>query len=134
MLVPITPAIAADPSGLRATEGWPTPDTADALALQLGPSPGPAWLFTRDGVVIGDGGTHAAPDPRGEVEIGYAVAEPLRNRGYASEAVVAMCRWLLAQPDIRCVVASPASGESRRVLVKAGFASVVGGRYAMLAQ
>lgn len=134
MLVPITPAIAADPSALRSTEGWPTPDTADALAMQLGRTPGPAWLFTREGVVIGDGGTHAAPDPRGEVEIGYAVAEPLWNRGYASEAVAAMCDWLLGRSDIRCVVASPASPASRRVLVKAGFASVVGGRYAMLAR
>ena len=134
MLVPITPAIAADPSALRSTDGWPTPDTADALAMQLGPSPGPAWLFTLDGVVIGDGGTHAPPDPRGEVEIGYAVAEPLWNRGYASEAVSAMCAWLLARPDVRCVIASPDNPESRRVLVKAGFASVVGGRDAMLAR
>ena len=131
--MPITPAIAADPSRLQATDGWPTPDTADALAMQLGPSPGPAWLFTLGGTVIGDGGAHAAPDHRGEVEIGYAVAEPLWGRGYASEAVTAMCTWLLAQPDVRCIVAAPTSAPSRRVLVKAGFASVVGGRYAMLA-
>ena len=101
--------------------------------MPITPSPGPAWLFTLHGDVIGDGGSLAAIDARGEVEIGFSVDAAMRGRGFATEAVSAVCSWLLSQPDVRCVHASPDTDGSRRVLVKAGFASVVGGRYAMLA-
>lgn len=59
----------------------------------------------------------------GAVEIGYGIAEGCRNRGYATEAVIALTAWALAQPRVTCVRAETeaTNAASQRVLAKAGF-------------
>ena len=72
------------------------------------------------GVLVGHVGLSRA---RGSVEIGYAIAERLRGRGLATEAVSAMASWglsALGLPEILGIVAT-ANVSSCRVLEKSGF-------------
>jgi len=108
---------------LRAARGWPHADTADGLSL-VGPGAAEAWLVTREGVVIGDAGTHGPPDEEGDVEIGFGLAESCRGLGYASELVPALAQTLLARADVRRLVAREVLADnvrSRRALERAGF-------------
>ena len=80
--------------------------------------------MTLDGVVIGDCHTHGAADADRLIEIGYALVEPYRGRGYGTELVEAFSQWLLGQPGVRRVVARhvpTGNSASRRVLERAGF-------------
>jgi RimJ/RimL family protein N-acetyltransferase len=128
VLAPLDPDRAAaiargEFGGLRCGEGWPHEDTVDGVRLVLA-TPGAAmWLITREGVLIGDVGTHGPPDADGSVEIGYGVAEPYRGRGYGLEAISALCAWLRAQPDVRRVLANTDAENvpSRRILECIGF-------------
>ena len=43
--------------------------------------------------VVGDVGFHGPPDAEGRVEIGYAVLDEYRRRGFAEEAVRALLAW-----------------------------------------
>jgi RimJ/RimL family protein N-acetyltransferase len=85
---------------LAAADGWPTVDTAD-------------------GVVVGDGGTHASP-AHGRVEIGYALAHSCRGRGLGRQLVAALVAelgttlTLTARTDVDNLA-------SQRCLVDAGF-------------
>lgn len=128
ILDPITPGIAravvaGDLSTLSSGEGWPHADTADAMAMSLTPGAGPGWLIILSGIVIGDCGAYA-PGASGEVEIGYGLAVPYRGQGYATEAVRALCRWLVTAAGATRLVASDVLAQnlaSRRVLEKVGF-------------
>lgn len=86
------------------------------------------------GRVVGDIGFLGPPDESASVEIGYCVIPDRRRRGYASEAARALVGWVLEQPGVEVVVASPESGNlaSVRTLERVGFqrASQVGWRYA----
>ena len=95
--------------------GWPG-DAARTLRrrvrqLEADPSEQP-WLLR--GMVlrspsrhlVGRIGFHAHPDPRGALEIGYAVEPAYRRRGYATEAVEAMLGWATREHGIRHFVAS----------------------------
>jgi RimJ/RimL family protein N-acetyltransferase len=116
--------LAGDLSVVRAGEGWPHADTLDGLAMGLRGDQGPGWFVLLDGIVIGDCGTHGAPDESGEVELGYGLAAPYRGHGYGSEVVAALSRWLLAQPGVSRVVARDVLEDnvaSRRALEGAGF-------------
>ena len=132
VLVPVTPelaraVVAGDLADISAGPGWPHADTVDAMAMALAPRAGPAWLVTADGLVIGDCGSYAWPDEEGVVEIGYGVAEPFRRKGYATEAVAGMCRWLRAEAGAIAITATSVDAgnhASRRVLEKLGFARV----------
>lgn len=83
-----------------------------------------AWLAKlADGTRVGDlcfKGLAAG----GVVEIGYGFLPEFWGRGYATEAVLALTRWALAQPGVRRVEAEtdPGNAASQRVLAKAGFA------------
>lgn len=59
----------------------------------------------------------------GVVEIGYGIADAFQRRGYASEAVAAMCRWAVKQPGVLLVEAEtePDNRPSQCVLEKCGF-------------
>jgi RimJ/RimL family protein N-acetyltransferase len=113
---------------IRAGAGWPHDDTADAMAMAVGQAgPVPMWVITLDGVVVGDCGAYAWPDERGEVEIGYGLAEPFRGKGFATEAVAAMCRWLWTNTPATVLTATSVdvhNDASRRVLEKLGFIQV----------
>jgi [ribosomal protein S5]-alanine N-acetyltransferase len=129
VLEPITLAIARAVvagacSGLEVGEGWPHEDTRDAMVMAAAECAGPAWLITLKGRVIGDCGALNWPDQSGEVEIGYGLAEPYRNHGYATEAVAALCSWLVAETGAVRLTAVNVLGDnwaSRRVLEKVGF-------------
>lgn len=82
------------------------------------------WLISLpDGTPVGGAGFKGAPDARGAVEIGYSIDPPFRRRGYAREAVRALCAWALEQPDIRLVQAQtlPQNAASQGVLAACGF-------------
>ncbi|MDQ4089813.1 MAG: GNAT family N-acetyltransferase [Actinomycetota bacterium] len=113
--------------GIRAGPGWPHQDTADAMAMALSSDSVPSWVITVDAVVIGDCGAFAWPDERGVVEIGYGLAEPFRGRGFATEGVAAMCKWLGANAAASAITATSIEVDnlaSRRVLDKLGFIQV----------
>ena len=122
--------LAGDFSGLTAGRGWPHSDTADGLRMALLRGHPPGWLILlrgaaehADDIVIGDCGTHGPADADGTIEIGYGLAPRYRGRGFGTEVVTALTRWLLAQPGIRRVRARTHVGNvpSRRILEKAGF-------------
>lgn len=92
------------------------------MALAHGQAAG--WFVTVDGVVIGDCGTHGAPDESGDIELGYGLAAPYRGRGYGTEVVIGLSRWLLGQDSVRRVVARRVAVDntpSRRPLERTGF-------------
>ena len=87
---------------------------------------GPFFLHrSGDDVVVGEIGG-AFVDQDGTIEIGYAVVESQRNRGYATAAVEALVAKAREASDVRRIVAhTPLNRpESGRVLAKAGFAMV----------
>lgn len=62
------------------------------------------------------------PDPAGEVEISYAILEPFRVQGYATEAVARLVTWAFSHQQVRAVAAEtmPHLARSIRVLEKNG--------------
>lgn len=119
--------------GFPLGEGYPHADTLDALRMSSTPgSDVVGWfIMLRDdsaenGRVIGDCGTKGWVDERGRVEIGYGLGAPWRGRGYGSEAVDALVRWLQLQPGVRGVVAEVEAGNraSRCLLERLGFVLV----------
>lgn len=112
--------IAGDPSCLDHVPGWPHADTIDAVRLRA--SGAAVWLVGLDGSVIGDCGT-AGPISDGAVEIGFGLAEEERGKGFGTEVVAALSRWLLAQDGISSVNATTDAGNvaSQRVLERTGF-------------
>jgi RimJ/RimL family protein N-acetyltransferase len=80
-------------------------------------------IVLRDsGTVIGDIGFIDAPKG-GRVEIGYGIAQSHQGQGFATEAVVALTDWALAQQEIDEVWAKTEDDRfaSQGVLVRAGF-------------
>jgi len=63
---------------------------------------------------VGRAGFHAAPDPDGMVEVGYAVDPAYRRRGYARASLEAMCARARADPAVRTlrVTVSPTNAAS----------------------
>lgn len=128
MLEPVTAEIAravvaGDLSAVRAAEGWPHDDTVDAMSMATEPDPGPMWLITLGGRIVGDCGTLGLPT-LGEVEIGYGLAVSARGFGYATEAAGAVCTWLFTQADVTLIGAVGVLADnraSRGVLEKLGF-------------
>ena len=120
--------VAGDFSGVVPGEGWPVPESVPGsppwrLSLQLGVDIN--WVVTLDGLAIGDCFTHGGADEAGDIEIGYALAEPYRRRGYGTELVAAFSEWLLEHEGVERVVArniEAGNVGSRRVLERAGFA------------
>jgi RimJ/RimL family protein N-acetyltransferase len=83
------------------------------------------WLVRRlDGdQLLGCGGFKGRPDAQGIVEIGYAVCDEHRQRGYAAEAVAALCRWALSHSPVRRIDAEtlPHLDASIALLSRLGF-------------
>lgn len=128
VLVPVSRELAqaitaGDLTAVNPAEGWPQQGTLDGFRMALGRGHAPGWLVTADGLVVGDCGVHGEPDERGEVEIGFGLAAPYRGRGYGTELVLALSRWLLDQSEVARVCARAAldNWPSRRALERTGF-------------
>jgi RimJ/RimL family protein N-acetyltransferase len=115
------------PGQLRWADGFPREDDRDAARMWL---QHPQTVFTswfivpRDlGAAVGTIGFFGPPDVEGEVMVGYGLVPSARERGYATEALVAVVAFGLAQPGVVRIVADPDLDNlaSHRVLLKAGF-------------
>lgn len=82
-----------------------------------------AMLRRDDRQFIGRIGFHGLPNAKGQAELGYAVLEEHRRRGYASEAALAMMRWARERPGVRSflVSISPTNTPSLAMAAKLGF-------------
>ncbi|MBV9093327.1 MAG: GNAT family N-acetyltransferase [Streptosporangiaceae bacterium] len=135
-LRPVTPRIARDvldggPITRRFTEGALHDRIPQAMGFAIrGFDSGAAavptvWLVVRraDGRIIGDLGTHGAPDSEGSVEIGYSLAPSARGQGIGTAAVAALVGRLAGVPGIRRVTAVTGAENmaSRRLLERQGF-------------
>ncbi|WP_173916586.1 GNAT family N-acetyltransferase [Halobacillus sp. Marseille-Q1614] len=89
---------------------------------QLGFGP---WIMIEEeaGQIIGDIGFKGRPDEEGRIEIGYHVAENQRNKGFATEAVQALCTWAFHNPVVKRVEAQCDKDniQSQKVLINNGF-------------
>jgi RimJ/RimL family protein N-acetyltransferase len=76
------------------------------------------------GQAVGTIGFFGPPDETGTVMVGYGLVEPVRGRGYATEALQALVRYAARQSAAKRLVADTAKDNvpSQRVLEKAGFA------------
>jgi RimJ/RimL family protein N-acetyltransferase len=115
------------PGDVRVADDYPTDFSAGvARALGAGRQFGSFLLHrAEDDLVVGEIGA-AFIDEVGTLEIGYAVVESQRNRGYATAAVEALVAKGREASEVRRIVAHtplerPASGH---VVEKAGFAMV----------
>lgn len=119
--------------GVSVPESWP-PELYSRLALsaeleQLRDRAERGWttwyLVGRgaDEGLVGVCGFKGRPDARGSVEVSYSILEPLRNAGYASEAVRRLVDWAFSHARVNEVTAEtlPHLRQSIRVLEKNGF-------------
>ncbi len=77
-------------------------------------------------VAVGRAGFHGPPDPRGMVELGYAVEPTFRRQGYARAALEVLLARAADEPSVRTVRASirPDNAASRGLVVQYGFVEV----------
>ena len=114
------------PAGWSYAVEYPLPDTKDGVGLFLRHGDrdyGFHYVIRReDEVVIGEIGFVGQPNG-GAVMIGYAIVPEARRRGYATEAIVAVTEWALAQPGVEHVRAQtlPDNEPSIRALLRAEF-------------
>ncbi len=128
------PAALAALLGVEAPTQWP-PELYDADAIrwtldavERDPDGWYLQYFLRKGpggepdALVGVGGYKGGPK-EGAVEVGYAVLEPHRRRGYASEAVEGMVARAFADPRVERVIAHtvPELAPSIGVLERCGF-------------
>ncbi len=119
--------LAGDFSSVRPGAGWPVPETTPGSPpwrVSLKYDVEINWLVVLDGLAIGDCFTHGGADDVGDIEIGYALAEPYRQLGYGTELVAGLSNWLLEHDGIERVVArnvDAANVASRRTLERVGF-------------
>jgi len=109
---------------LNLRDSFPHPYTAEhAQAWISNPRPF-NWAVTLEAKPIGGIGVHPFEDVyRRCAELGYWLGEPFWGRGFATEAVTAVCDWTLAQGSWERLQAGVFSGNlaSMRVLEKCGF-------------
>lgn len=97
---------------------------------RLRPADGP-WLL-RPILLVGPDGSrraigylnfHAAPNPEGQVEVGYTLLPDARGHGYAIEAVRAAFDWATREHGVRRFRAAvaPDNERSRNLILKLGF-------------
>jgi len=128
--------------GADVPNAWPPETLADALPFllqQLEAGPDRIGWITWYGVANPDGGQSLTlvasggffgPPQEGSVEnsveIGYSVLPEFQRRGYATEMVMGLTEWALAQPSVRRVVANVASDNtpSLRLLRRIGFSEI----------
>ena len=74
----------------------------------------------KDGTMVGDL-CFKGLEKNGIAEIGYGILEEYRGKGYATEAVQAVCCWAFRHPQVLSLEAEAGNIVSQRVLEKCGF-------------
>lgn len=76
-----------------------------------------------DRVVVGSADFKDIPNENGEVEIGYGLGKEFEHNGYMTEAVNAMCEWVLKQNGVTSVIAETylENLASQKILERCGF-------------
>ncbi len=76
-----------------------------------------------DRIVVGSADFKDIANENGEVEIGYGLGKEYEHNGYTTEAVKAMCEWVLKQNGVSSVIAeTDLEGlASQRILERCGF-------------
>jgi len=79
-------------------------------------------ILKEENRIIGGACFKGKPDASGNMEIGYGINEKYRNKGYATEAVSRMIKWVLARKNVKTVIAETEKDNipSWRVLEKNG--------------
>lgn len=121
-------AVAASLIGAELDPGWPRRDLLDVLPRQSARNHDQArfgvWMIIlrETQTVIGDAGFHGPPSDE-TIEIGYSVVRAHRRHGYATEAAEALIGWVLAEEDVRTIIArcDEDNEASIRTLERLGF-------------
>jgi ribosomal-protein-alanine N-acetyltransferase len=73
--------------------------------------------------VIGSTSFHGVPDETGMMEIGIGIEEEFWGKGYATEALLGMWRWVVTQPGVSILryTVSPTNLPSVAIIKKLGF-------------
>ena len=76
-----------------------------------------------DNKMVGDICMYGEPNAKGEVEIGYGTYDEFRNKGFMTEIVHGITRWIAAQSIVKSIIASTdkVNTASFKVLEKNGF-------------
>ena len=125
--------LASGPETVTFPAAWPGdalvifPRLIEQLEANPDDEPWDGTLVERGALTaVGQLGCKGKPDENGLVEIGYSLIPEARGRGYTTEIVGALVRWLLEQPSVRVVTAEclETNHASVRVLQKTGFEQV----------
>lgn len=83
-------------------------------------------ILREERVAIGTIGLKSSPDEEGLVEVGYAVHEAYRNKGYMKEALKVFVQWLMKIEEISGVNActSNVNVPSHKVLIACDFEKI----------
>lgn len=83
------------------------------------------WIIVEkaEKAIVGGICFHGEPDESGEVEIGYGMDEAYRNKGYMTETIAGLIRWIGQNTGVRSIIANTGSTNlsSVNVLEKNGF-------------
>ena len=117
-------------------ETLPAADRAEVSPLWIervrATTPGDPWALSyivkerATGMVVGACAFKGPPDADGIVEVAYGIDEPVRRRGFATEATAALVKFAFDSGRVNLVRAhtKPDNQASARVLAKCGFRMV----------
>ena len=109
--------------GVAVPAGWPHFGHAFDPARQPEPTPDAlrwaSFLFLTEATLVGNGGFKGPPDAEGVVEIGYEIAAPLHNQGWATAAVGQLLAMAFAEAQVQVVKAHTlAEGNASNAVLK----------------
>jgi len=123
--------------GCHVPQSWPPGNVRDVLEMfesilrerpdEIGWH---AWYWIAidqpDGPTLVGSGGFRGPPQNGQVEVGYGTLEIFHRRGYATEAVRALCDYAFSDPRVSEIIAECDSTNvaSQRVLAKCAFTQV----------
>lgn len=76
--------------------------------------------------IIGSAGFHTLPTESGMIEIGIGIEESFRNKGYATEVLLAMWKWVISDERVETLryTVSPSNEASIAIINKFKFTKV----------
>ncbi|WP_316753441.1 GNAT family N-acetyltransferase [Pedobacter gandavensis] len=118
--------------GLKLGKGWPDEDLMECLPriienlnLVAAPSGFESWMIIDKASksLVGDVGFKGRPAAEGVVDLGYAIIESERGKGYAAEAARGLIKWAFKQPEVKMITAKCAhvNEGSTKTLSNLGF-------------